>query len=146
MNNESQNATSLLTINTTINTSKNTKTLNLKPVKKPTFKPPRKTMSTPTLSLESTYRIRKDIFGEIIKKGGKQKISFADDELFCVHENKEDSEIMSEPNNKKVKKVESTLIEIIDVVSYKEQNKNNVFKANKEIDTEDVCCESCQIF
>ena len=130
---------------TVINTPRNPNA-NVSPTKRVNFKPPRKTMSTPTLSLESTNRIRKDIFGEIIKKGGKQKISFADDELFCVHENKEDSEIMSEPNNKKAKKVESTLIEIIDVVSYKEQNKNNVFKANKEIDTEDICCESCQIF
>ena len=130
---------------TAINTPRN-EILNLSPKKRVNFKPHRKTMSTPILSLQSANKIRKDIFGEIIKKGGKQKISFADDELFCVHENKEDSEIMSEPNNKKVKKVESTLIEIIDVVSYKEQNKNNVFKANKEIDTEDICCESCQIF
>ena len=130
---------------TVINTPRN-EILNLAPKKRVNFKPPRKTMSTPILSLQSANKIRKDIFGEIIKKGGKQKISFADDELFCVHGNKEDSEIMSEPNNKKAKKVESTLIEIIDVVSYKEQNKNNVFKANKEIDTEDVCCESCQIF
>jgi hypothetical protein len=103
-------------------------------------------MSTPILTLKSANKIRKDIFGEIIKKGGKQKISFADDALLHVNENEEDSECMSEQNNKKIKKFESSLIEIIDVVSYKEQNKNNVFKAKKEFDGEDVFCEICEIF
>ncbi len=140
MNNESQNATSLLTINTTINTSKNTKTLNLKPVKKPTFKPPRKTMSTPTL----TIKIRKDIFGEIIKKGGKQKISFKDNILLCDNESNDDSECLSE--NKAIKK-DKNFVEIIDVISYKEQNKQMFFKGNGEIPNDDiVCCESCEIF
>ena len=140
MNNESQNATSLLTINTTINTSKNTKTLNLKPVKKPTFKPPRKTMSTPTL----TIKIRKDIFGEIIKKGGKQKISFKDNILLCDNESNDDSECLSE--NKAIKK-DKNFVEIIDVISYKEQNKQMSFKGNGEIPNDDiVCCESCKIF
>ena len=141
MNNESQNATSLLTINTTINTSKNTKTLNLKPVKKPTFKPPRKTMSTPTL----TIKIRKDIFGEIIKKGGKQKISFKDNILLCDNESDDDdSECLSE---KKVINKKKNFVEIIDVISFKEQNKQMVFKGNKEnINDDIVCCESCKIF
>ena len=130
---------------TVINTPRNPNS-NVSPTKRVNFKPPRKTMSTPTLSLESTNRIRKDIFGEIIKKGGKQKISFADDALFHVNENEEDSEYMSEQNNKKNKKFESSLIEIIEVVSYKEQNKNNVFKVKKEFDGEDVCCETCEIF
>ena len=140
MNIESQNANSLLTINTTINTSKNTKTLNLKPVKKPTFKPPRKTMSTPTL----TIKIRKDIFGEIIKKGGKQKISFKDNILLCDNESNDDSECLSE--NKAIKK-DKNFVEIIDVISYKEQNKQMFFKGNGEIPNDDiVCCESCEIF
>ena len=140
MNNESQNATSLLTINTTINTSKNTKTLNLKPVKKPTFKPPRKTMSTQTL----TIKIRKDIFGEIIKKGGKQKISFKDNILLCDNESNDDSECLSE--NKAIKK-DKNFVEIIDVISYKEQNKQMFFKGNGEIPNDEVvCCESCEIF
>ena len=140
MYNESQNATSLLTINTTINTSKNTKTLNLKPVKKPTFKPPRKTMSTPTL----TIKIRKDIFGEIIKKGGKQKISFKDNILLCDNESNDDSECLSE--NKVIKK-DKNFVEIIDVISYKEQNKQMFFKGNGEIPNDEVvCCESCEIF
>ena len=140
MNNESQNATSLLTINTTINTSKNTKTLNLKPVKKPTFKPPRKTMSTPTL----TIKIRKDIFGEIIKKGGKQKISFKDNILLCDNESNDDSECLSE--NKAIKK-DKNFVEIIDVISYQEQNKQMFFKGNGEIPNDEVvCCESCEIF
>ena len=140
MYNESQNATSLLTINTTINTSKNTKTLNLKPVKKATFKPPRKTMSTPTL----TIKIRKDIFGEIIKKGGKQKISFKDNILLCDNESNDDSECLSE--NKVIKK-DKNFVEIIDVISYKEQNKQMFFKGNGEIPSDEVvCCESCEIF
>ena len=140
MNIESQNANSLLTINTTINTSKNTKTLNLKPVKKPTFKPPRKTMSTPTL----TIKIRKDIFGEIIKKGGKQKISFKDNILLCDNESNDDSECLSE--NKAIKK-DKNFVEIIDVISYKEQNKQMFFKGNGEIPNDEVvCCESCEIF
>ena len=106
---------------TAINTPRN-EILNLSPKKRVNFKPPRKTMSTPILSLQSANKIRKDIFGEIIKKGGKQKISFADDALFHVNENEEDSEYMSE------------------------QNKNNVFKVKKEFDGEDVCCETCEIF
>ena len=122
MNNESQNATSLLTINTTINTSKNTKTLNLKPVKKPTL----------------------DIFGEIIKKGGKQKISFKDNILLCDNESNDDSECLSE--NKAIKK-DKNFVEIIDVISYKEQNKQMFFKGNGEIPNDEVvCCESCEIF
>ena len=140
MNIESQNANSLLTINTTINTSKNTKTLNLKNIKKATFKVPRKTMSTPTL----TIKIRKDIFGEIIKKGGKQKISFKDNILLCDNESNDDSECLSE---NKVIKNDTNFVEIIDVVSYKEQNKQMSFKGNGEIPNDDiVCCESCEIF
>ena len=140
MNIESQNANSLLTINTTINTSKNTKTLSLKSVKKATFKVPRKTMSTPTL----TIKIREDIFGEIIKKGGKQKISFKDNILLCDNESNDDSEYLSE---NKVIKNDTNFVEIIDVVSYKEQNKQMSFKGNGEIPNDDiVCCESCEIF
>ena len=140
MNIESQNANSLLTINTTINTSKNTKTLNLKNIKKATFKVPRKTMSTPTL----TIKIRKDIFGEIIKKGGKQKISFKDNILLCDNESNDDSEYLSE---NKIIKNDTNFVEIIDVVSYKEQNKQMSFKGNGEIPNDDiVCCESCEIF
>jgi len=140
MNIESQNANSLLTINTTINTSKNTKTLNLKNIKNATFKVPRKTMSTPTL----TIKIRKDIFGEIIKKGGKQKISFKDNILLCDNESNDDSEYLSE---NKVIKNDTNFVEIIDVVSYKEQNKQMSFKGNGEIPNDDiVCCESCEIF
>ena len=140
MNIESLNANSLLTINTTINTSKNTKTLNLKNIKKATFKVPRKTMSTPTL----TIKIRKDIFGEIIKKGGKQKISFKDNILLCDNESNDDSECLSE--NKAIKK-DKNFVEIIDVISYKEQNKQMFFKGNGEIPNDEVvCCESCEIF
>ena len=140
MNNESQNANSLLTLNTTINTTKNLKQQNKKNPKKTTFLVPRKTMSTPILSI----KIRKDIFGEIIKKGGKQKISFKDNILLCDNESNDDSECLSE---NKVIKNDTNFVEIIDVVSYKEQNKQMSFKGNGEIPNDDiVCCESCEIF
>ena len=140
MNNESQNANSLLTLNTTINTTKNLKQQNIKNPKKTTFLVPRKTMSTPILSI----KIRKDIFGEIIKKGGKQKISFKDNILLCDNESNDDSECLSE---NKVIKNDTNFVEIIDVVSYKEQNKQMSFKGNGEIPNDDiVCCESCEIF
>ena len=140
MNNESQNANSLLTLNTTINTTKNLKQQNIKNAKKTTFLVPRKTMSTPILSI----KIRKDIFGEIIKKGGKQKISFKDNILLCDNESNDDSEYLSE---NKVIKNDTNFVEIIDVVSYKEQNKQMSFKGNGEIPKDDiVCCESCEIF
>ena len=140
MNNESQNANSLLTLNTTINTTKNLKQQNIKNSKKTTFLVPRKTMSTPILSI----KIRKDIFGEIIKKGGKQKISFKDNILLCDNESNDDSECLSE--NKAIKK-DKNFVEIIDVISYKEQNKQMFFKGNGEIPNDEVvCCESCEIF
>jgi len=141
MNNESQNANSLLTLNTTINTTKNLKQQNIKNAKKTTFLVPRKTMSTPILSI----KIRKDIFGEIIKKGGKQKISFKDNILLCDNESDDDdSECLSE---KKVINKKKNFVEIIDVISFKEQNKQMVFKGNKEnINDDIVCCESCKIF
>ena len=141
MNNESQNANSLLTLNTTINTTKNLKQQNKKNPKKTTFLVPRKTMSTPILSI----KIRKDIFGEIIKKGGKQKISFKDNILLCDNESDDDdSECLSE---KKVINKKKNFVEIIDVISFKEQNKQMVFKGNKEnINDDIVCCESCKIF
>ena len=139
MNNESQNANSLLTLNTTINTTKNLKQQNIKNPKKTTFLVPR-TMSTPILSI----KIRKDIFGEIIKKGGKQKISFKDNILLCDNESDDDSECLSE---KKVINKKKNFVEIIDVISFKEQNKQMVFKGNKEnINDDIVCCESCKIF
>ena len=97
-------------------------------------------MSTPTL----TIKIRKDIFGEIIKKGGKQKISFKDNILLCDNESNDDSECLSE--NKAIKK-DKNFVEIIDVISYKEQNKQMFFKGNGEIPNDEVvCCESCEIF
>jgi hypothetical protein len=140
MNNESQNANSLLTLNTTINTTKNLKQQNIKNAKKTTFLVPRKTMSTPILSI----KIRKDIFGEIIKKGGKQKISFKDNILLCDNESNDDSEYLSE---NKVIKNDTNFVEIIDVVSYKEQNKQMSFKGNGEIPNDDiVCCDTCEIF
>ena len=97
--------------------------------------PKRKTQSTPTLSYSYTNKIRKDIFGEVIKKGGKHKISFADNELFSYKSN---------VNN--IENKLDNIVEVIDVESYKEENKLNVYKSN-EIPLDDViCCNSCMHF
>ena len=81
--------------------------------------------------------IRKDIFGNEIKKNGKQKVSFADNKLLLNKEDDEDIE------NKK-----ECLIEILNVESYKKYNKLMSFdyKGEKYImNQESVCCESCFI-
>ena len=97
--------------------------------------PKRKTQSTPTLSYSYTNKIRKDIFGQVIKKGGKHKISFADNELFSYKTN---------VNN--IENKLDNIVEVIDVESYKEENKLNVYKSN-EIPLDDViCCNSCMHF
>ena len=145
MSDESRNINSINSETTTStiipsNSNKNILTMN-------NFKytrPKRKPLSTPDLSLKMSNKIRKDIFGEIIKKGGKQKISFKDNILLCDNESNDDSECLSE--NKAIKK-DKNFVEIIDVISYKEQNKQMSFKGNGEIPNDDiVCCESCEIF
>ena len=82
-------------------------------------------------------KIRKDIFGNEIKKNGKQKVSFADNKLLLNKEDDEDIE------NKK-----ECLIEILNVESYKKYNKLMSFDYKDEkyiINGENVCCESCLI-
>ena len=97
--------------------------------------PKRKTQSTPTLSYSYTNKIRKDIFGQVIKKGGKHKISFADNELFSYKSN---------VNN--IENKLDNIVEVIDVESYKEENKLNVYKSNGKISLEDpFCCSSSYI-
>ena len=97
--------------------------------------PKRKTQSTPTLSYSYTNKIRKDIFGEVIKKGGKHKISFADNAL---------SSYKTNVNN--IENKLDNIVEVIDVESYKEENKLNVYKSNGKISLEDAfCCSSCYI-
>ena len=112
-------------------------------------RPKRKPLSTPDLSLKMSNKIRKDIFGEIIKKGGKQKISFADNVLLSVIEDNEDNDNNNNDNNKNninkntVYKYDN-IVEIIDVESYKNQNKFMNYERNNE--KEIICCETCNIF
>ena len=101
--------------------------------------PKRKTQSTPILSYVYTNQIRRDVFGEEIKKGGKHKISFADNALLIKNKNDENNE-----NN--VESKLDNIVEVIDVECYKEENKLNVYKSN-EIPLDDViCCNSCMHF
>ena len=101
--------------------------------------PKRKTQSTPVLSYVYTNQIRRDVFGEEIKKGGKHKISFADNALLIKNKNDENNE-----NN--VESKLDNIVEVIDVECYKEENKLNVYKSN-EIPLDDViCCNSCMHF
>ena len=117
MSDESRNINSINseTITNTIipsNSNKNILTMN----KFKYTRPKRKPLSTPNLSLTMSNKIRKDIFGEIIKKGGKQKISFADNVLLSVIEDIEDND---NNNNKKNIYKYDNIVEIIDVESYK---------------------------
>ena len=98
--------------------------------------PKRKTQSTPVLSYVYTNQIRRDVFGEEIKKGGKHKIAFADNALLIKNKNNENN-VESKLDN---------IVEVIDVECYKEENKLNVYKSN-EIPLDDViCCNSCMHF
>ena len=80
--------------------------------------------------------MRKDIFGNEIKKNGKQKISFADNDLL----------LNNKDNNNENKK--ECLIEILNVESFKQYNKLMSFDYKDEkyiMNQENVCCESCFI-
>ena len=150
MSDESRNINSINSETTTStiipsNSNKNILTMN----KFKYTRPKRKPLSTPNLSLTMSNKIRKDIFGEIIKKGGKQKISFADNVLLSVIEDNEDNDNNNNDNNKNninknnVYKYDN-IVEIIDVESYKNQNKFMNYERNNE--KEIICCETCNIF
>ena len=105
--------------------------------------PKRKNISTSTLSLLDVKKIRKDVFGEEIKRGGKHRISFKDKIILSDNSNNENKE----EEKKKKKKTKVEIVEIIDIDSYKEQNKEMFYKSNGEIQVEEnVCCESCIIY
>ena len=98
-----------------------------------------KTRSTSIITYSSTNEIRKDIFGEEIKKGGKQRISFADNILL-----KDD--IINKNCDITRNKLDN-FVEIIDVISYKKENKLNYYKSNSITSYDDeICCESCIIY
>lgn len=66
-------------INSTNNNDNDTDCKNKKILLINKYVPPkRKPMSTPELNIFNRNKIRKDIFGEEIKKGGKHRVSFID--------------------------------------------------------------------
>ena len=83
-------------------------------------------------STTEKINLRKDVFGNEIKKGGQHKITFADDEIF-KNENKDN------------KKNKDNFIEIIDVESYKLDNQL-LMLLDGRYPGENICCESCFVF
>ena len=139
-------------INSSKNNDNNTNYKNKKILLINKYVPPkRKPMSTPELNIFNRNKIRKDIFGEEIKKGGKQKVSFID--LIAVIEDINENEINhynnnntsnqnNTSNNIEEDKKKNDLVEIIEVESYKKQNKNMVYKGNEE---ENINCCKCYL-
>ena len=83
-------------------------------------------------STTDKINLRKDAFGNEIKKGGQHKITFADDEIF-------------KNENKDIKKNKDNFIEIIDVESYKLDNQLLMLLEDR-YPGENICCESCFVF
>ena len=71
--------------------------------------------STSTLTYVYINKIRKDIFGKEIKKGGKDKINFVDNIIL-----KDDKINKSSENN--IENKLDNIVEIIDVISYLKGN------------------------
>ena len=94
--------------------------------------------SNQLIMLENVDNLRKDIFGNEIKKGGKQKVSFIDNPMLNNSKN-ENYVNLNESSNEKI-------VEVVNVESYKEYNKLMLFDCKKEIyPTDTICCESCYI-
>ncbi len=88
--------------------------------------------------LEKGDNVRKDIFGNEIKKGGKQKVSFIDNPILNNFENQNYVNLNKSENEK--------IVDLVNVESYKEYNKLMLFDIKKEIyPTDTICCESCYI-
>ena len=97
-----------------------------------------KTDSKQLIMLENVDNLRKDIFGNEIKKGGKQKVSFIDNPILNNSENENLVNLNKSENEK--------IVEVVNVESYKEYNKLMLFNMKKEIYPNDtICCESCYI-
>ena len=97
-----------------------------------------KTDSKQLIMLENVDNLRKDIFGNEIKKGGKQKVSFIDNPILNNSENENLVNLNKSENEK--------IVEVVNVESYKEYNKFMLFNMKKEIyPNESICCESCYI-
>jgi hypothetical protein len=94
--------------------------------------------SNQLIMLENVDNLRKDIFGNEIKKGGKQKVSFIDNPILNNSENENLVNLNKSENEK--------IVEVVNVESYKEYNKFMLFNMKKEIyPNESICCESCYI-
>ena len=90
------------------------------------------------IMLENVDNLRKDIFGNEIKKGGKQKVSFIDNPILNNFENQNYVNLNKSENEK--------IVDLVNVESYKEYNKLMLFDIKKEIyPTDTICCESCYI-
>ena len=97
-----------------------------------------KTDSKQLIMLENVDNLRKDIFGNEIKKGGKQKVSFIDNPILNNFENQNYVNLNKSENEK--------IVDLVNVESYKEYNKFMLFNMKKEIyPNESICCESCYI-
>ena len=94
--------------------------------------PKKKFQSTPSLVLVN-MKIRKDIFGEEIKKGGKHRISFVDYKM------------PSDDNiDKKTLDYKTDFAEVIDIMSYKALTKKMSYK---EVEYEEkIYCNNCYLF
>lgn len=71
--------------------------------------------SNQLIMLENVDNLRKDIFGNEIKKGGKQKVSFIDNPILNNSENENLVNLNKSENEK--------IVEVVNVESYKEYNK-----------------------
>ena len=86
-------------------------------------------------------KVRKDVFGEEIKRGGKHRISFKD--KIIIDDFNEDK-ISNNENIENNKNIKPDTVEVIDIVSYKKDTKQMVYKSKDKIE-ENICCESCNI-
>ena len=94
-------------------------------------------------STSDKFNLRKDIFGNEIKKGGKQKVSFIDNPILKkeIIENQNENE-----NNKDDNKKRSNFAEILEVESYKKYNKIMAYDYKDEFISDTNCCTCCFIF
>ena len=94
--------------------------------------PKKKFQSTPSLTLVK-LGIRKDIFGEEIKKGGKHRISFVDYKMPS-----------GDNIDKKTLDYKTDFAEVIDIMSYKAHTKKMSYK---EVEYEEkIYCNNCYLF
>ena len=103
--------------------------------------PKRKNISTSTISFFDMKKGRKDVFGEEIKRGGKHRISFKD--KIIIDDFNEDK-ISNNENIENNKNIKPDIVEVIDIVSYKKDTKQMVYKSKDKVE-ENICCESCNI-